>query len=237
MTRPSLPPDVFDALPSAAPADLRSLEVRLCDLEARLGQNATHTSKPPSSDPPHLKPAPPKTPSGTRTGGHPGHPKRSRPDRPPDVVVGLPAGTCDGGSHPLAGDDPAPLRHHVIKVPPVRPHATEYRRHRLRCSTCGRVTRPARPANARGGYGPRARAACAPPSGAYRVGGRGVARRCGGLRGVPVSPAAVCDPRRETATAREPVAREARPHGAGTPADVDETGRREGRRRGGCGSR
>ena len=75
-------------------------------------------------------------------------------------------------------------------------------------------------------------AVCALLSGAYRVGKRGVARLCGDLFGVPISPAAVCDLQHKTAAALEPVVREAHAHVAGKPANVDETGWREGRKRG-----
>jgi transposase len=232
MPPPSLPPDVFDALPPAVQAYIRRLEARLADLEARLNQNSTNSSKPPSSDPPHAKPAPPRTPSGMRKGGQPGHPKRTRPDLPPDTIVELRPGTCDRCSHALAGDDPEPLRHQVVELPPIRPVVTEYRRHRLPCPNCGRVTCPALSADARGGYGPRVQAACAMLSGAYRVSKRGAARLMGDLFGVPIGPAAVCDLQRATAGALEPVAREAHAHVAGKPANVDETGWREGRKRG-----
>jgi transposase len=232
MTAPSLPPEVFDALPPAVQAYIRHLEARLADLEARLGQTSANSSKPPSSDPPYAKPAPPKTPSGKQKGGQHGHPKRTRPVLPPDTVIELRAGTCDRCSHPLTGDDPSPLRHQVVEVPPVRPHVTEYRRHRLRCPRCGRVTCPALPADARGGYGPRVQAVCALLSGAYRVGKRGVARLCRDLFGVPISPAAVCDLQYKTAAALEPVVRAAHAHVAGKPANVDETGWREGRKQG-----
>jgi transposase len=232
MTPPPLPSEVFDALPPAVQAYIRYLEARLADVEARLGQNSTNSSKPPSSDPPHAKPAPPKTPSGKRKGGQPGHPKRTRPDLPPDTIVELRPGACDRCSHALVGDDPAPLRHQVVEVPPIRPVVTEYRRHRLQCTICGRVTCPALPVDARGGYGPRVQAVCALLSGAYRVGKRGVARLCRDLFGVPISPAAVCDLQRKTAAALEPVVRAAHAHVAGKPANVDETGWREGRKRG-----
>jgi transposase len=232
MTPPSLPPDAFDALPPAVRAYIRYLEGRLADLEARLNQNSSNSSKPPSSDLPHAKPSPPRPPSGKRKGGQPGHAKRSRPDLPPDAVVELRASTCTRCSHPLAGDDPAPLRHQVVEAPPLRPHVTEYRRHRLPCPRCGTVTCPALPADARGGYGPRVQAVCALLAGAYRVGKRGVARLCQDLLGVPISPAAVCDLQRKTAAALEPVAREAHTHVTGRPANVDETGWREGGRRG-----
>src|SRR5215211_5025550 len=65
-----------------------------------------------------------------------------------------------------------------------------------------------------------------------RVGKRGVARLCQDLFGVPISPAAVCDLQQKTAAALEPVVREAHEHVAGKPANVDETGWREGRKRG-----
>lgn len=232
MTPPSFTPDVLDALPPAVQAYIRYLEARLADLEARLGQDSSNSSRPPSSDPPHAKPAPPKTPSGKHKGGQPGHPKRTRPDLPPDSIVELRAATCDRCSHPLAGDDPAPLRHQVVEIPPVRPHVTEYRRHRLRCPRCARVTCPALPADDRGGYGPRVQAVCALLTGAYRIGKRGVARLCLDLFGVPISPAAVCDLEHKTAAALEPVVREAHAYVAGKPASVDETGWREGRKRG-----
>lgn len=232
MTPPSLPPELFDALPPGVQAYIRHLEARLAALEARLGQNSSNSSKPPSSDPPHAKPAPPTAASGRRKGGQPGHPKRSRPELPPDTVIDLRPGSCDRCGRPLAGDDPHPLRHQVVELPPIRPVVTEYRRHRLPCPGCTRVNCPALPGQARGGYGPRVQAVCALLSGAYRVGKRGVSRLCGDLLGVPISPAAVCDLQRKTAAALEPVVREAQAHVAGRPANVDETGWREGRRRG-----
>jgi transposase len=232
MTTPSLPPDIFAALPPAVQAYIRYLEARLADLEARLGQTSANSSKPPSSDPPHAKPAPPKPPSGKRKGGQPGHPKRTRPELSPDSVIELKADTCGRCSHPLAGDDLAPLRHQVVEIPTVRPQVTEYRRHRLTCPRCGRSNCPPLPADVRGGYGPRVQAVCALLAGAYRIGKRGVARLCRDLFAVPISPAAVCGLQAKTAAALEPVVREAHGHVAGRPANVDETGWREGRARG-----
>ena len=223
---------MFDALPSAVRAYIRYIEARLADLEVRLNQDSSNSSKPPSSDPPHAKPAPPRAVSGRRKGGQPGHPRRSRPDLPPDSVVELRASACARCSHPLAGDDPAPLRHQVVEIPPIRPHVAEYRRHRLQCPRCGTVACPALPSDARGGYGPRVQAVCALLAGAYRVGKRGIARLCRDLFGVPISPAAVCDLQGKSAAALEPVVREAQAYVAGRPANVDETGWREGRKRG-----
>jgi transposase len=231
MTPPPLPPDVFDRLPPEVQAYIRYLEARLADLEARINQNSSNSSKPPSSDGPSVKPAPPQKPTGRRRGGQPGHPKRSRSELPPDAVVELRPGTCAGCSRPLSGTDAQPLRHQVIELPPVHPHVTEYRRHRLTCRHCHRVSCPALPPEARGGYGPRVQAACAVLAGAYRIGKRGVARVMGDLFGVPIGPAAVCALQHRTAAALAPIAEAARAHVVGKPANVDETGWREGRKR------
>ena len=212
-------------------ARVAQLESRLTDLEARLNQNSSNSSQPPSSDGPHVKPAPPRKGTGKARGGQPGHPKHTRPELPPDTVLELRAETCDRCAHPVTGTDPEPLRQQVLELPPVRPQVTEYRRHRLTCPRCGRVTCPPLPPGVRGGYGPRVQAACAVLTGAYRLGKRGVARVMGDLFGVPISPAAVCTLQHRTAGALEPIATAVHAHLAGKPANVDETGWREGRNR------
>jgi transposase len=69
-------------------------------------------------------------------------------------------------------------------------------------------------------------------SGAYRLGKRGVAQVLSDLFGVPISPAAVCDLQHHTAVALAPVATAAQAHVVGNPANVDETGWRQGGKRG-----
>ena len=63
---PSLPDEVRGTLPPAAVAYIAALEgavatltARVAELEARLGQNSTNSSRPPSSDPPRTRPLPP----------------------------------------------------------------------------------------------------------------------------------------------------------------------------------
>ena len=227
-TAPPIPEELWNQLPPAAQAAVlavvAALEARIAALEAQIGQNSSNSSKPPSSDPPHAKPAPPRPATGRRKGGQPGHPRRTRPALPPDEVLELRADTCAHCRGPLRGDDPRPLVHQVIEIPPVRPHVTEYRRHRLVCPHCSRACRAPLPAGVRSGYGVRTQAVCALLSGAYRIGKRGVARLCGDLFGVPISPAVVCKLQHHTTDALGPVAAELRaqiPHRA---ANVDETG-------------
>jgi transposase len=227
-TAPPIPDELWNQLPPAAQAAvlavIATLEARMAELEARLNQNSSNSSKPPSSDPPHVKPAPPQPPSGKRKGGQPGHPRRTRPVLPPDEVVELRADTCTHCRAPISGEDLHPLTHQVIEVPPVRPHVTEYRRHRLTCPCCRRVNCAPLPASVRCGYGVRLQAICALLSSAYRIGKRGVARLCSDLFSVPISPAAVCKLQHRTTDALEGVAAELQAQLPGRPANVDETG-------------
>lgn len=249
----SLPihPELWNAIPPAAQAAVAAvvtelkativardgriafLETRIADLEFRLNQNSTNSSKPPSSDSPYLKPAPPRKPSGKRKGGQPGHPKRIRPQLSPDHIVDLKADTCGGCGTPLSGDDPKPLRHQVIEIPPPpKPEVTEYRPHRRCCPQCHRINWEPLPAEARSGFGPRLQAIGALLSGGYRIGKRGVARLLRDLFGVPISSAAVCKLEHRTAQALGPITEEIWSHLAGQPANVDETSWREGTKSG-----
>jgi transposase len=69
-------------------------------------------------------------------------------------------------------------------------------------------------------------------SGDGRLSKRRVARAMGDLFGLPIGPAAVCGLERRTADALAPIHAEALEHVRGLPANVDETGWREGGRRG-----
>ena len=161
----------------------------------------------------------------------PGHPKADRVLLPADAVVPLKPTRCRRCSHRLTGDDPAPLVHQVHEVPVVRPHVTEYRRHRITCPECGATTCAPLPADAAGGYGPRAEAACAPLAGGHRLGKRAVAQVMGDLFGLPISPAAVCDLQARTADALAPAHAAAVAYTRTQPANVDETGWKQGRSR------
>ena len=241
MTRPpSIPVDLWDAIPptlqpaiAAVVAGLEArnarLEARVADLEARLIQTSANSSRPPSADPPHAKPAPPRPPSGKRRGGQPGHPKHERVLLPPDEILHHKPTRCRRCAGRLAGDDPAPLAHQVHDVPLVRPHVTEHRRHRLTCPGCGAVTCAPVPTDAATGYGPRARAVCALLSGGCRLGKRAVSQLMGDLFGLPVSPAAVCALQADTAAALAPIHAAALDFTRTQPANVDETGWTQGR--------
>lgn len=233
MTRPpSIPADLWDAIPPnlrpAIAAVVGGREARVADPEARLNQTSANSSLPPSADPPHAKPAPPRTPSGKPQGGQPGHPKAQRPLLPPDLVVPPKPPRCRRCSRRLTGDDADPPVHQAHEIPEVRPHVTEYRRHRLPCPGCGAVT-GAPPAGVVGGYGPRTQAVGALLAGGHRLGRRAVSQALGDLFGLPISPAAVGDLQARTAAALEPIHAGAVAYTRTRPANVDETGRAQGR--------
>ncbi|QJW95850.1 IS66 family transposase [Frigoriglobus tundricola] len=232
-----LPPQVvayiriLEATIAELTAQVTGLTTRVAELEARLNQNSTNSSKPPSSDAPHVKPAPPKPSSGKRRGGQPGHPKAERTLLPPDEIRTLKPATCRGCAHPLTGDDSNPAVHQVHEVPVVTPHVTEYRCHRLRCPHCGTTTVAAVPAEAATGYGPRAQAVAALLTGSCRLGKRGTSQLFADLFGLPLSPAMVCKLQHRTAEALKPVAEEALMYTCGQPANVDETSWKQGQKR------
>ncbi len=128
-------------------AVIASLEKRIADLEARLNQNSTNSSKPPSSDPPavKVKRRPPAPPSGWKRGGQPGHKRHTRTLVPPEQLretLDIKPAHCAGRGASLEGDDPDPVRHQVAEIPPVRPDVDEYRLHRLTCTCCGAPPAP-----------------------------------------------------------------------------------------------
>src|SRR5438105_8976298 len=58
---------------AALRAQNAALQERIRDLEARLGQNSSNASCPPSTDPPHVPPRQRAPATGRKRGGQPGH--------------------------------------------------------------------------------------------------------------------------------------------------------------------
>jgi len=198
------------ALIQSYEARLVALQRQLDDLQQRLGQNSTNSSKPPSSDAPALKRSPPQPASGKPRGGQPGHARLQRALLPPDVVYELKPAACRRCQAPLHGDDPAPLPHQVVELPLIRPHVTEYRRHRLCCPACHTQTCAPLPAAAAGTcVGPRLQSALAYLSGACRLSKRLVQDVADGLFGVQLSVGAICAQEQQTAQALDPSVAEA----------------------------
>lgn len=232
MLPPPLPPDLFDALPPVVQAYIRALEAltaRVAELEARLGQNSSNSSKPPSSDGPHVQPAPPKTPSGKRRGGQPGHPRHERVILPPDRVFDYKPTHCRRCAAALAGDDPDPVIDQVLDLPAQLRHVTHHRRHTLACPCCRTRTTAAPVPGAASGFGPKLTAVVAYLTGVGRLGKRTVRALLADVCDIPVSLGSVSKLEATVSRALEPIHAAAHDHAKGLDANVDETGWTEGR--------
>ncbi|MCA1628111.1 MAG: IS66 family transposase [Acidobacteria bacterium] len=173
---PRLIPAELDA--ELTPAVRAFVETLLSEIDAlrtevsRLKKTPQNSSLPPSSQHPHAKPPAKKPKSKKKRGGQPGHKKHERPLIPTDQcddVETLKPTECRRCGVKLRGSDPAPLRHQVWELPPIKPHVTEYRRHRLRCSSCGETTCAELPAGVPTGQaGPRLVALAALLMGCFR---------------------------------------------------------------------
>jgi transposase len=212
------------------------LRQQVQDLKARLDQNSTNSSKPPSTDPIGVKRKPPEPPSKKRRGGQKGHPRRMRALVPPERVASVtdckPA-KCRRCGHPLSGEDAEPRRHQVAELPPIEPEVHEYRLHRLCCPHCQTVSCGALPNGVpRTSFGPRLHAALSVLTGAYRLSKRQVAQLCSDLLGLTISLGMIAKLERITAGVLEhPVAELAEQVKTAEAANIDETGWRENRRK------
>jgi transposase len=234
---PPIPRELWDKTPpdaqAAVAALVQSFERRIAALEARLGQDSSNSSKPPSTDPIHVKRRPPRPPSGKRRGGQRGHKRHTRDLVPPErltAVVDCKPPACRRCGDELSGSDPEPLRHQVAELPEVRPDVVEYRLHRLACPSCGAATRGGLPAGVpRGAFGPRLQAVIALLGGAYRMSKRQVKALLDDLLGLAASTGMVCKTERAAAEAVAAPVDEVYEHVRSAPAaGVDETGWREG---------
>jgi transposase len=164
-------------------------EERIRELEGRLSQNSTNSSKPPSSDPPGVA-RPGKKPKGRKRGGQPGHRGHHRMVLPPErveEVVHEPE-SCEHCGHSLAGaEEGRPVHvHQVVELPPIRAEVKEHRMLCLRCPKCSGLTRAPLPVEVGGKhFGPRLTALAGLLAGHYRMSRRSVVDLLGRVLDVP----------------------------------------------------
>jgi transposase len=154
------------------------LQERVGKLEEQVGKNSRNSSKPPSSDPPHVKKAPPKQTGKRKRGGQPGHKGHSRQSKPAEEVtrfeISKPS-SCELCGTLLLGEDPQPRRHQVCELPVIKPEIIEYQIHTLACLHCGHETTATAPVGMPpGNFGPRIQAVTALLSGRYLLSRRDV---------------------------------------------------------------
>ena len=240
MTRPpSIPSELWDAIPvplrpalaavvAGLEARIAELTARVAGLEAKLNQNSANSSKPPSSDGPHVKPAPPKTPSGKTRGGQPGHPRHERVILPPDEVLDHKPDRCRRCAAALAGDDPSPIVDQVVDLPVKLRHVVHHRRHTLACPCCHAETTAPPVPEAASGFGPKSTAVAAYLTGVGRLGKRAVRTLFADVCDLPVSLGSVSELEATVSRASSPIHAEAHDRAKGLDANVDGTSWKEG---------
>lgn len=248
-TEPPLPKDVWDRTPPEAQARIRALEEQIAEvrrqvqalekenreLREQVNRNSRNSSKPPSSDPAHVKRSPPRRPTGRKRGGQPGHRRHQRDLVPPERVgktVEIKPERCRRCGHRLEGEDSEPIRHQVAELPPVEPEVTEYRLHRLGCPECGTSTCGALPEGVpRGCFGPRLQAVLSLLAGAYRLSKRAIQGLVADVFGLSISTGMISKLEQQTAAALEEPYRELCDEVPDQCVGIDETSWREQRSR------
>ena len=143
-------------------ARVGEMEQKIRDLQDRLNQNSSNSSRPPSSDPPQAPKRVSKEPTGRKPGGQAGHPGHFRTRLPVHRVnhrVHYWPSTCERCQATLPqapqADDPEPAWHQVAEVPLMPAIVTEHQAHGSRCSACGHCTWAEIPADLRAhSFGP-----------------------------------------------------------------------------------
>lgn len=180
----------YEAIIAAQAATIARLEARIVelealvvDLQARLKQDSSTSSRPPSSNSPYKPPTYPKNKkpkSGKRSGGQPGHHAHMRsavPSDAIDVIEDHYPEQCRGCGHVLsAADDIDQTRgHQVTELPPIKVIVTEHRLHTCVCKDCGVITKAALPSDVpKGAFGPNLQAEVAHLTANCRLSRRGL---------------------------------------------------------------
>ncbi|HZY85445.1 MAG TPA: IS66 family transposase [Gemmataceae bacterium] len=209
-------------------------------MRARLGQNASNSSLPPSANPPQAAKPVVKKPTGRKPGGQPGHAPAQRlrlpPERVDEVVRHVPT-VCQSCHEALPAEagpgDPEPTWHQVAELPPIAARVTEHQGHSRICPHCGTRNHAPIPADIRAHVlGPRLAAVMAYLSGARHDSKRGVEDVVETVFGVSLALGTVAAVEQEVSSALAPAHAEALAAVRQAPAkNADETGWKQAGRR------
>ena len=213
-------------------AENQALRTKVTELEARLGQNSSNSSKPPSSDSPADRGARPGKPStGRKRGGQPGHKGSQRvlltPTQPPVDCFPESCRRCDKDLP--ARPDPDPRRHQTVDLPAIVPVVAEWRLHRVTCD-CGAATCATLPAGVpRGMCEPGLTALIGLLTGDYNISRRRAVGLLSDVLGIEISLGALSEAEDDVSEAVATPADEVRDHVADQPIKhTDATGWKQG---------
>jgi transposase len=210
------------------------LEATIRDLLARLGQNASNSSLPPSANPPDAPPPVRKKPTGRKPGGQHGHDPHLRERLPPERLTEPTAhylpdicAICHDDLPCLPGpDDPEPRWHQIVELPALPVHVTEHLAHGRTCPNCGHLNWAKIPHAVRAHVcGPRLSATLSFLSGVLHASRRGIEQFVETVLGVPIALGTVSNLEQEMSAALASAHAEAQQAvGQAAAKNVDETG-------------
>jgi transposase len=216
---------------------IEELEAIVRDLQARLNQNSSNSSIPPSANPlgaPKLKGKSRDTrkPKRRRGGqpGHKGHFRLRLPADRVDIVIPYIPKNCSHCQTALpqepSPNDLEPTRHQVVELPEKPVVVTEHQGHARSCVKCGKITRFAIPEQVRSHtFGPKLTAFLSYLCARHHVSRRGVREIVETALNVPISLGTICRLEQETSAALATPHQEAGEAARAAAAkNVDETG-------------
>lgn len=222
-----------DARIAKLEAEVADLRGQVRELEARLGQNSSNSSIPPSANPPQAPPPVQKKPTGRKPGGQPGHTPHLRErlpaERLTEPTVHYWPERCEACDDKLLGeaspDDPEPRWHQVVELPETPVQVTEHLAHGRTCH-CGHVTWAKIPDDVRQHVcGPRLSATLSFLSGVLHTSKRGIEEFAETVLRVPIALGTVSNLEQEMSAALASAHAEAQKAVQQAAAkNVDETG-------------
>ena len=164
---------------------IQQQQARIAALDARVCQTSRNSDRPPSSDPPFVKPSSSAPTQGT-PGAKPGHPGHRQALLEPTEVIEVTPDVCACGQQGFPTTPPYHT-HQVIELPEIQMQVTHVVLHEASCPECGRLLKALLPEAHRYGYGPRLTALIGELSGGQRDSRTAVQEFCASVLGVPIS--------------------------------------------------
>ena len=118
-------------------AVIQQQQARIAALEARVSQNSSNSDRPPSCDPPFVKPSSSAPTKGT-PGSKPGRPGHRQALLEPTEVIAVTPDACACGQQEFPTTTPY-YTHQVIELPEIQMQVTHVVLHEARCPRCGRL--------------------------------------------------------------------------------------------------
>lgn len=210
------------------------LRAENAELRARVGQNSSNSSKPPSADSAADRESRRAKPtSGRKRGAQPGHKGSQRkmltPSKAPVDCYPECCRRC--GKHLPRRPDTNPVRHQTVDVPRIEPVVSEWRLHSVGCDDCGTVTCATLPPGVpRGMCEPGLMALIGLLTGDYNMSRRRAVSLLGDVLGIDISLGALSEAEEKVSEALAAPMEEAREHVAEQAIKhSDATGWRQGK--------